>query len=1107
MRQWDSIVPMQFREVMVEILQVVRIAATRSCAAENRQFPRLSMPDFEEEIARPMDPIDAPTLTTGGSQSDQTAGRPRGTMFGDYELLGEIAKGGMGVVYKANQVSLNRIVALKMILGGGLASRDDVKRFYVEAEAAAKLDHPCIVPVYEIGECNGQHFFTMGYIDGGNLSDLLRAGPMSPMDATRLMIRIADAIHFAHERGVIHRDLKPSNILIQRPDYAFAQSGSLRQSGTEGLASDQASRTRPGTQQQSTVQSTKGKSTKWKSDSNNPSIAELVPKISDFGLAKHIYQDSNLTSTGQVLGTPSYMPPEQANGNNHEVGPAADIYSLGAILYCMLTGRPPFQSANPMDTLMQVVGQEPISVRMLTPTVPRDLETVCMKCLHKQPAKRYLSARMLAEDLQRFLDGESILARPTTILERLWRWCRKNPVVSTLSIALVASLLMGIFVAASFASRASMEARRSRAAERQSRIDRDQAIQFLAKSNFALANARYQASRPREAIELLEQMPSEYRQQEWSFARREFEGGLKTIRNPSKGSADYAINHQNLEIASLTQDGILRIWNLETEALLQELSFDTPLDGTSNPLAYSKDGSSLFVLNPLKYSIDRYESHPYRATDRSPVSTSPIKAISPNPLKAKVVLGHYDGSISLWDYDSNTIERTWSGHSEACTHICFSPNGAMIASVSEESLRIWDAETFELLKDMRSPSGRITHLSWGADSEQLATCVLDDAVLVWQVADGSIVKRESGFGVALGVALDSHKGIGASSYGDNSIRLWFTDSSDLRTARLGHSDAVFFLEFVESGNRLISAGVDGAIKQWSTLIGGMTPNDWVTIDVEHDVLAIASKGGMVRVLRMSTGEELWDRRIHDADIVAILFTEMTEELITSDVEGNIHVSNIWKGEVNHRLPQQSHPVRTLAFDPVQNQLIHGSISRDASISEIGIWDWATKTIIDRRENDTFSLSSIVPLPVRKSIAASYGDRRIEVWHQSNGAAQSMVGHDNGVVTLAVSPSEEFFVSGDGERAVIWDLNALEPQGLLQGDGSFFDLLVVSPDGSRVVSGDIQGNIKFWDPKSGEEVWGLPPMSGAITALKFSRDGEQLVAVSSQGEVKRFRKSK
>ncbi len=291
-------------------------------------------------------------------------------VFGDYELLSEIARGGMGVVYRARQKSLNRTVALKMILAGKLANPEDLQRFRTEAEAAAHLSHPNIVAIHDVGAIEGQHFFSMEFIDGISLSQRLLRGPVTSRDAARYVRQIARAVEYAHRHGILHRDLKPSNVMLDADDE---------------------------------------------------------PHITDFGLAKRLdNQDSGQTRTGAILGTPSYMAPEQAQGKIRELGPACDIYSLGAILYELLTGQPPFRADSPLDTVMRVINNEPEPASSLNASVPRDLETICHKCLAKEPSQRYATAAALAEDLQNFLDGNTINARSSNVFNRLTRMLERS---------------------------------------------------------------------------------------------------------------------------------------------------------------------------------------------------------------------------------------------------------------------------------------------------------------------------------------------------------------------------------------------------------------------------------------------------------------------------------------------------------------------------------------------------------------------------------------------------------------------------------------------------------------------------------------------------------
>src|SRR5262245_5550388 len=305
--------------------------------------------------------------------------------FGDYELLQEIARGGMGVVYKARQLSLNRVVALKMMLPSLLASATEVRRFSAEAEAAANLQHPNIVAIHEVGEHDVRIYFSMDYVEGQSLAALVREHPLPAETAARHVKIAAEAIHYAHRQGFLHRDLKPSNILIDEANQ---------------------------------------------------------PRITDFGLAKRMDGASRLTITGAVLGTPSYMSPEQAAGKSDQVGPASEVYSLGSILYELLTGRPPFQAATPLDTVLSVLNSEPAPPRLLAPKLNRDLETICLKCLEKERRRRYQSAQELADDLERYLNRKPIVARPLNRAHRAWRWCRRNPwpAVATAALVLLAAL-------------------------------------------------------------------------------------------------------------------------------------------------------------------------------------------------------------------------------------------------------------------------------------------------------------------------------------------------------------------------------------------------------------------------------------------------------------------------------------------------------------------------------------------------------------------------------------------------------------------------------------------------------------------------------------------
>jgi eukaryotic-like serine/threonine-protein kinase len=377
----------------------------------------------DSSASRPPDALGLPnaafSLKEGGVAAEvpaSTRKRAGQVLVPGYEIAGELGRGGMGVVYKARQIGLNRWVALKMVLAGAHASQHQLDRFLTEAKAVADLQHPNIVQIYDIDEHDGLPFFSLEFVGGGSLDAKVHRKPQPPREAAHMVETLAQAMQYAHEHGVIHRDLKPANILL---------------------------------------------------------TVDGMPKITDFGLAKRLEEESSQTKSGTLMGTPNYMAPEQARGEVQLVGPLADVYTLGAILYELLTGRPPFQGATVLETVKQVTNEEPMPPSRLQPHVPRDLETICLKCLQKDMVKRYGSARLLADDLRRFLSDEPILARPVSNWERLSRWCRRNPRVAAL-VGTVALLLIVVAVGSfAFAYRISQEMAET---ERQKKIADQNAV-------------------------------------------------------------------------------------------------------------------------------------------------------------------------------------------------------------------------------------------------------------------------------------------------------------------------------------------------------------------------------------------------------------------------------------------------------------------------------------------------------------------------------------------------------------------------------------------------------------------------------------------------------
>jgi tRNA A-37 threonylcarbamoyl transferase component Bud32 len=396
-----------------------------------------------QELSADMPAEICPNCMMEFALSEETSVLPRGAdvTFGDYELIEEIARGGMGVVYKARQRSINRHVAIKTILAAQFSGKQAVQRFRAEAAAAGLLSHPNIVAIHEAGLLEGQPYFSMDYVEGKNLAQLVGAQPLPPKKAARYVNLVAEAIHYAHNQGILHRDLKPSNVLIDS-------------------ATDQ-------------------------------------PRVTDFGLAKRLDNDSSLTLSGQVLGSPHFMPPEQASPVRGKVGRQSDVFGLGALLYYLLTARAPFQGETLESTLRLVLSTEPLAPHLLNPNIPLDLETICLKCLEKDPPKRYATAQALADDLRRFLNNEPISARPLGPAGKMCRWSQRNPALATAYSLLI--LFLGVILIAS--PLAIFRINQARKAEAEARL-RAEAQSYAADMN--LVQQEWETGDPRRARSLLE---------------------------------------------------------------------------------------------------------------------------------------------------------------------------------------------------------------------------------------------------------------------------------------------------------------------------------------------------------------------------------------------------------------------------------------------------------------------------------------------------------------------------------------------------------------------------------------------------------------------------
>ncbi len=574
------------------------------------------------------DPVDdARQLPPPASASDPPFGRE----FGDYELLEEIARGGMGIVYKARQKSLDRIVALKMLLFGPRASPEFVKRFRAEAVLAASLQHPHIVAIHEVGAHDGQQFFVMDYVAGPSLARLVGHQSLPARRAAGYLKTVAEAVHYAHECGILHRDLKPSNVLID--------------------ANDQ-------------------------------------PRVTDFGLAKRFEGDSQVTLTGQVLGSPNYIPPEQALGKRGKVSRQSDVYALGATLYHVLTGRPPFQGETLSDTLQQVLHTEPLAPQLLNSSIPRDLETICLKCLEKEPARRYATAQALADELNRFLNGQPVLARPIGRADKAWRWCQRNPTLAGTGAVAVLAVALGFAGVLWQLQRAESQRRRAEAGEQFAlqnayAADLNQAQRSLEEGDFGRAVGLVDKYRP-----ATNQPSTDMRHWEWRYLWQlcQSDESSTLCRYPTWIGA-VAVSPDGKVLAVQKGDGVA-LWDWAGRRELRTL----PVSGWRGAMAFSPVGSLLAAA-----SCD--------ATGQA--------------------------EVTLWDANTGGAKARLP-HAVLVKSLSFSADGKLLATMDGKgTIRVWDVESQRSLTNLVTSSGtvnRVVRLS--PDGSRLAFGDKDGCVRV-----------------------------------------------------------------------------------------------------------------------------------------------------------------------------------------------------------------------------------------------------------------------------------------------------------------------------------------------------------------------------------------
>ena len=1061
-------------------------------------------------------------LNLGTGLQSQNADPVRGTVFGDYELFEEIGRGGMGVVYRGWQRSLGREIVIKMIHGGVLAGRENIERFHYEARAASKLSHPNIVPVFDIGEFDGQHFFTMKFFEGGTLSDRMREFELAAEAAefetdksritarqvviAKLVGRIARAVHSAHTQGVIHRDLKPSNVLLD-------------EDGT--------------------------------------------PFVGDFSLAKIFDEDGNLTVTGAILGTPSYMSPEQSTGRNEALGISTDVYGLGAILYHLIAGRPPFGSATPTETLRMVQEEEPTSLQRLVPQCHPDLATICHKCLRKEPPQRYSSALELAEELDRFRHFEPVLARPATEIERFLMWRRRKPVVAALTVAVLTIFIIGLG-GVLFQWQEAEEARNEAITLA---TDLSETILNLDQRMVASLLA---TAKPEDALvylaDKLRRDPTDRRAASRAISLLEsYEFSLPEFPNMVREDSIYRTDLSDDGSTFLTLSGnVEKIWSDDFSRYLQDRDRKRePGHENSRHVVQLWEFSSReprgkpLVLDTYVYDADLspdgdmiatagndHQATVWMAESADPLwqfdCQAPVLSLGFSPDGTRLVTTIKNRRADVWDLETGKhLVRSpqhedyvydaafcSDGHLFAtasipcyivdaqtgapvhrletdgaiCYGIKFSPDGSrLVGMLSSHQARLWDVETGQAIGEPLLHAGVVWQADFSPDSLRIATAGGDGRARVWNATNASPISQWMHHeGPVNRVRFSPQGHLLATGAHDNAARVWDAFTGEPYSQRLMHGGYVWDLNFSPDGTRLVTGAHDGVSTVWDIRPGRALPqaldqNTDILLDVDHGGdWTVFRRPGNVGSIRLSL-----DRRLgifkrsgiriqaHKNEITTARINPRGTRLLLASRDGGVNLLDL-SAYIDH----------LESIDP--NQLTSVDPGNPVELRDFRTFRQGPHLRMDTQTMYCAAPLMAHPLPVlsarlssdEERISTTTIDGTVRIWNLKDGSHQILEGisHTRPAWDAVWSSDDEHVAScsADGTVQVVSSRSGIASLAPLQ-HGENVRAVAFSSDNQVLISGTDGGVIRFWDLATG---YLLGENRSATGPIRLIRPGKQ-----------------
>ena len=1001
----------------------------------------------------------------GRASRPAVPGEARPDRVAGYEILEELGRGAMGVVYKARQPSLGRLVALKMILDGTMASADQRVRFRREAEAVARLNHPHIVHIHEIGEHGDRPFFSMEHVGGGSLAERLNGTPLAPRLAARMAEQLSRAVQHAHQQGIVHRDLKPANILLSE-----RRGDSL--SGTLPLAS--------GSYAASAAGSTEARTFDPNTAAGTVDLPN--PKITDFGLAKQLDNNDGPTGSGAIVGTPSYMAPEQALGNNQQIGPAADIWALGATLYEMLTGVPPFRGANVAETLIQVTLEEPVPPRQLQPGVPRDLEIICLKCLTKAPARRYASAESLGDDLHRFLEGLPIQARPVGRVERVLKWARRRPAAA--GIIVLAVLSLAALQAASL-SLAGYEYRQRHVAEsltnqaESARIETEASAKETEQSAKKEAEARQEADRRRDQGVLDSEIAR------LALADQALDRGIDLCANQGDVRQGLLWLTRGLELAQVAQPrNRARAARLERAARLNLTAWTGRLP------------ARVVHLLPHPGAVESASFHPQR------------------PLAAT---GSSDGAVGLWDTTTGQPVGGVLPHTGPVRCLAWSRDGKLLAVGtgdgwqaygngvrSKGEARVWDVASGQPRTPPLKHDGTVWAIDISPDGERLLTGCNDHQARVWNLAEVSAPK----------MVKHDHAVTGAVFLPDGSSFVTATCASSWeswsRTAQLRTWDSTTFkprgpvillnnvrtLSVLADTGRALTGSNNSEIQLWDLATGMAvdkplaTGSNVVSLGVSRDGAVILAGGAdyRVRAYESETRRRLGPELYMAAPLNAVALAPDGQSFLTADT----YSARLWR--LDRTAPRD---VPLAGASRIKRSLMSAAASHVLTELEPGgelqVWDSTTGKARGKAFRPAGGTKLIDLSRDGQKVLVANSSKKLQLYNSVTGEAVGKEVTVGDVLDIKIGPDGTLAVAGCRDKTIyLCDLSAGKLLNKVEVN-NLPNTVCFAPDGKSVLSGTWSSTVYQFSVPDLKPIGRPVGVHGAVSGLASTEDGKIFVA--------------